>query len=287
MMDSPDPVDHAMYSLRSEAWTAQPLTFEKEKHLMQKAHAPIHDNFRMVRRVLVALVAIIAVAGGALAATQGVGTFRTWLFDIEVGPETNAKILVADGQSGTMIIEREDGSITEIEAKATGLEEGGARANVTVRTLDGRKHEEDVHEVIRQRGPAPLEVADISVLENAKLLTSWTDGADRVLELYVSSVDDESRCKLYVVVDGFEPLLRRRIIASPEVRSFIIDVEPVIAVDDEGSISIKFNAGDEVAVFKWATRPPGEDDEASDASNEPIVIEGRDGELRVRIQSDE
>lgn len=278
-----DPVDNALDALRTETWSAAPLTPEQETLLMQQADKQMKQRGPQSYRALIAAIAVIAVGGAAFAATDGVSRLRTWLFDVEVAPGTNAKILVHDGQTGTMIIEDDDGTITEIEARADELEDGGTRAKVTVRKSDDIGETEDVHEVIRVRGEGPVETVSLDVLKDAELLTDWFDETERVVEVYAVSKKGDKKAQLYVVTEGFEPLPDRRIIASPKVLALFLETKPVVTVDKAGTIGIEFDAGDEVAMFKFATGMTTSDD-TPDVDG-PIEIESADGEMRIRVKS--
>ena len=234
-------------------------------------------------RALIAAVAVIAVGGAAFAATDGVSRLRTWLFDVEVAPGTNAKILVHDGQTGTMIIEDDDGTITEIEARADELEDGGTRAKVTVRTSNDVGETEDVREVFRTRGEGPGATVPLDVLKDAELLTDWFDETERVVEVYAVSKKGDKKAQLYVVAEGFEPLLDRRIVASPNVLAFFLETTPFVTVDKAGTIGVEFDAGDEVAMFKFATAMTSSDD-GPDVDG-PIELESGDGEMRIRVKA--
>ena len=274
-----DPVDSALDALRTERWSAAPFTTEQENRLMQQAQNQSNHNGFSSRKALVALVAVIAVGGVAFAATDGVSKLRTWLFDVEIAPGHNAKILVEDGQTGTMIIEEEDGTTTEITARATELEDGGTVATVSVLKTNEEGQTKDAHEVIRRREPAPVVNVPLEVLKDAEFLADWSDDTERTVELFAIAEEDSEKAQLYVVIEGFEQDAKRQIHATPTIQAFLLDVKPAIDVDESGLITINFDAGDEVAVFKFATVV---EDKETDP-NETIQIDGSNGKVSVRV----
>jgi len=118
-------------------------------------------------------------------------------------------------------------------------------------------------------------------LEDAELLADWTDEFDRWVEAYAVVQEGKKKAQLYVVVEGFEPDLTRRIIAAPKEQEFYLDAVPKITVDEADTITIEFDAGDRVSVLKFRTASAPDEEFDPDA---PIEIEGPESSVTVHVE---
>lgn len=275
-----DPVDSAFDSLRSDDWSAQPFTKEMESQLMSQ-NSP-NNNSIAKPALLVPVVGILAL-GAVGWASGGVEKLRTWFFDIEM-EGANGTIVVPDGEEGTMIIERDDGTTTEIKVAANELDDG-AEANVTVRTTGEGFESENVYDVIKRSGPAAETNIPLAKLEGADIIGMWSD-EDRAIDLYAAPVAKGAEMmQLYVVTEGLGDNGERRVLAAPQASAFFRDADPQIDVDDLGVISIRFDTGDEVSMFKFATTQGAID--ASMNADGPVRIDPDTGKVRVRVTQPE
>ncbi len=269
-----DPVDRALDTLRSDAWTPASTNQELEDKLMQKfSHS--NSGFKMRSHPLVMVAAVLLVGGVTFA---GVAQLRSWLVEVDVnGQKTYVEIGENDRQ--TMTFETEDGGTATVQISQDSSE-GEDTTTVRLQVDNDDSVEEEVAVAKRrvmQDGAA--QEFGIEILGDAQAAHAWdTDEASN--ELYLIESKDGSSMDLYLATTekGAETVVR--LVASPPASMFD-GAEPRFRVDGPALTMTLDDGNGREAVLKFLVATSM--DEIGDLGNRDMNVGTPDGEIRVRV----
>lgn len=111
MSDHSDPVDRALQSLGGRQWTGNAVNPELEQRLMQSFGTRPATSLLARHRVLIPVVAILAVATAGFAAVGGMELIKSWFMTVAVnGNVVHTGEIVTD-ENGQATITLPDGAL--------------------------------------------------------------------------------------------------------------------------------------------------------------------------------
>ena len=290
-MNGRDPVDSALSSLRSEAWTAKPFTPEMEQKIMSDFRANPSPVRYMKSPVALAAAGVLAIGGVAFAATGGIQELRKWLFKVEINGQ-QYELVTTEGQPGSVVFEDEAGNRTHLDVATEAVGPDGQKTKVVLRRMNGDGLEESEMESVTKS--MTIDVADAASVETARalpLLASWSDNT-RSVEVRGATTDENTElAQLHLIVRGFAPQAEEHVLASPTVPATLASGKPTISVTDAGAVHLNFEVSEgpgetRVAKMVFVTNkdamPDGEWHGTDDAN---VQVDRENGEVKVRVNS--
>lgn len=240
-----DPVDSALNVLRSEHWAAgQTFDPDLENRLMQNFNERQNTRrFAHPRAMLLAL-AVLAVGGVTLAATDGVAKFRQWLVTLEINGQTLEVTLDDNGES-TFDYPMANGATATVNIQKSNTPENGDMTQIQVTTGDDQTEDVEVAKVVRKCSPADaIQQYTLDDLGDAQPVKSWFDADGTAYDLY-TIVQKDGDWQFYVAsqsVKGEEPVVRQ--VGRVPTTVLPADSEPTIDVGDDGTLTITLKTDD-------------------------------------------
>lgn len=240
---------------------------------------------RSSRRPLVAAAAVVLIAGASFAAVGGVQTIRNWLVRVQVNGH-DARILVPDGGSGSMVIEEDNGDRTTIEVSQQSAADGGETTRVKVVRRGEGLEDEDVAEIVRERRFEETEDVAYTVedLRDAEAVFSWENG-ELTNELYFVPSEDEGITRVFMMtIDSADEATVQLVAPIPSERLGFAD--PQFEIDDDGVLIIKSDDGaGRVEVMKFMIVQVEALEDLPELND--MRVETPDGEVRIQIEESE
>ncbi len=239
-----DPVDSALKSLRSRAWTAESFNPKLEEKLMQQFNRN-EPGRAFVRRPSWALaLGILFVGGVTFAAAGGIEKIRSLFVTVEVdgeGMQVELQPVSEDTYEGTLETETQDGRQASIQVSKTQSAEEGDSMQVHVNVTGDGAEDEQVEHICRQRQVIKEpQVIDAAELDGLEPIHEWTDAEGNDRALY--KIDREGQSDLVIATTLDDGSIAAHLVAPLPV-AIEIPADPVASVDEDGTLSLTWDDG--------------------------------------------
>lgn len=260
MSTTNDPVKDALKSLRSRQWSGDPLNNELEEKLMEQFQSHSAGSRRVRHRTVAAALATVLICSVGFAAVK-YDTIKTWLVTLEIdGVSTSVELTQLspdEAAEASLTIDTPNG-VADVSISRWESEDGSeAGMKVLVQQGDGSGNETEVEEVIKcvigdGGAHAPLSV---ELLGDAEPDAGWQTADGQIGELYIIPGQEGEAASVYMLIRtevGSDALLTQ--VGSIPADLLGDGVEPTVEVDDEGSVTITLDDGENVNVLKFRTK---------------------------------
>jgi hypothetical protein len=255
---------------------------------MQEFSKNRSTRFAARRPALVAACAVLLVGGGTFAAAGGIDLIRSLFVTVEIAGQPVQLELQPVGDNtyeGAVDTEMADGRQAKIRVKRVenGPTELKTHVNVNM-SDDGSVTESDSQIEIRKGfnfGTEPGATYSMDDIGDAQPVHEWTNAGGQDRSLYLIDTGDGNIAVYSVTLTPEDTEVVRRLANLPVEAGF--DTAPEVSVDDKDMITLNWGDDEEKRVIKLVDRYSSN---PADLSN-PLSIDTPDGEIKVRVHSDE
>jgi hypothetical protein len=244
MNPNPDPVDSALFALKSENYHSGLPNPQFEEKLMQEFQNAQSSTRPRARRAWIVALAALMVGGGAFAATGGIDMIRSWFITVQIGDQVVDLELqpAGDGTAqGEYTTQLPDGSQARLQVVAS-EDADQQRTQVQVNVTSPGEEQEQQIEVRRATATPDMKTYGVDVLGDTRPIHSWTDAAGDALRLHLVPAE-EGAIRVYLArTSGGETTVR--LLASPPSRMNLSSITPTVDVADDGTLSLRFEDGE-------------------------------------------
>ncbi len=292
MSDHKDPVDSALETLRSEAWsTPQPSYHELENILMQEFDKPNNVRRFAQPRTLAFALALLAVGGVTFAATGGVAKIKHWFMTVTINGQSAEVELDENGES-TFELETDDGGIATVSIKKTEAPDEESMEVAIRKTGDGTEDVEAFAVARRMRACAGSTPAiPLEDLKGQDPLKVWEEDNGDVNKLYFVPAEDGESSAIVLVTLSEDGNWNMNTMANVPFVLSGSDLKPEVTIGEDGllTILVKGEEGEE-QVLKLKLRslhcPGGKNAGEPQQPDRGIKI-GEDGQLTITIEGEQ
>ncbi len=285
-----DSLDLALSSLRSQQWNGAAFDPELEEKLMKnfgvRGTLPrfvLHPAFTLG-------LAILAIGGGAFAATGGLAKLSGWLYRVTINGR-EVTLVAADGKPASMTFETADGKTGTIHLMKTEVD-GGEKVAAAVIAHGPSTCEETKFEALRSVWTSQADGAttslnigevDPAVLGEAEPRHTWTMPDGQAGALYAIR-DADGLGTLYLKLTGAGNVSKvRKLVTLPAAVSAGLDDMQVTTDADGNATLISETADGQKRVIKLRTSTkmhiaPG------DAAPKELNLDTPSGPVQIKIE---
>ncbi len=272
-----DPVDRALQSLRSQAWTGNPFNPQLEEKLMQEFTKNQSPRTFMKMPVWIAATLGVLLAGGA--ATGTVALVRSWLVTVQIGDQ-QFQFQTDESGEGTMQVQTEDGRTANVHVQRVEGDNGAAETNVNVDVEGNGTSEQRVMRIATGGAGKAERIASVEDLAGTEPIASWAgaDGTNYAAHL-VAQKDGELQTLFIATTtaDGTQTI--RRITDLPAIL-FAGGATTEVTPGKNGEVTVRIANGEgNVNVMKFMIGGPS--DAAARMADQHIQVDPKAGQIRI------
>lgn len=281
MFQDHDPVDRALQSLRSQAWTGNPLNPKLEEKLMQEFAKSQTPRTFMKMPVWVAATLGILLAGGA--ATGTVAMVRSWLVTVQIGDQ-QFQFQTDESGEGTIQVQTEDGRTANVHVQRVDGDNGTAETNVNVDVSGNGTSEQRVMKFATGGAGKPDRIATVEDLAGTEPIVVWGYDDGHSCAAHLVSQGDGQPQKFFWVTTSADGTKTVRHIADIPAVLFEGGAKTDVTPGKDGEITLHIaNGQGNVNVMKFMIGGPT--DASARMANEHIQVDPKAGQIRINGNS--
>lgn len=281
MFQDHDPVDRALHSLRSQAWTGNPVNPKLEETLMQEFAKNQAPRRFMKMPVWAAATLGILLAGGA--ATGTVAMVRSWLVTVQIGDQ-QYQFQTDDSGEGTIQVQTEDGRTANVHVQRVDGDNGAAETNVNVDVSGNGTSEQRVMKFATGGAGKADRFASVEDLAGTEPIASWAgaDGQNYAAHLVPQKAGEtQSLFITSTAANGAQTV--RRLSDLPAIL-FAGGATTEVTPGKDGLVTVRIANGEgNVNVMKFMLGGPT--DASARMAGEHIQVDPKAGQIRINGNS--